>query len=125
MKEKDIKHLEWLYDRMRYKNGEHSNYDYMIRFREILDALRQPTESQSVCRKECGSKQPTGGSDNTCLNCGSSVKQPALNTNIEEKVKSNLLARGFKNDALLNNRGLIGATIDETILELVKNLYMG
>jgi hypothetical protein len=41
--------------------------------------------------------------------------------NIEEKVKSNLLARGFKNEALLSNRGLVAATIDETILEVVKN----
>jgi hypothetical protein len=42
--------------------------------------------------------------------------------NIEEKVKINLLARGFDNKTQLNNRGLIGATIDETILEIVKNL---
>ena len=42
--------------------------------------------------------------------------------NIEEKVKMNLLARGFDNKTQLNNRGLIGATIDETILEIVKNL---
>lgn len=42
--------------------------------------------------------------------------------NIEEKVKMNLLARGFDNKTQLNNRGLIGATIDETILEVVKNL---
>ena len=42
--------------------------------------------------------------------------------NIEEKVKMNLLARGFDNKTQLNNRGLIGATIDETVLEVVKNL---
>ena len=42
--------------------------------------------------------------------------------NIEEKVKLNLLARGFDEDRQLNNRGLIGATIDETIIEVVKNL---
>jgi len=40
--------------------------------------------------------------------------------NIEEKVKMNLLTRGFDNKTQLNNRGLIGATIDETILEIVK-----
>jgi len=34
---------------------------------------------------------------------------------LEEKVKCNLLARGFKNETLLNNRGLLGAAIDETI----------
>jgi len=41
---------------------------------------------------------------------------------LEEKVKLQLLARGFTKELLLNNRGLIGAAIDETILELVKNL---
>lgn len=44
--------------------------------------------------------------------------------NIEEKVKANLLVRGFDNKTQLNNRGLIGATIDETILEVVKNLLI-
>jgi citrate lyase gamma subunit len=44
--------------------------------------------------------------------------------NIEEKVKMNLLKRGFDNNTQLNNRGLIGATIDETILEVVKNLHI-
>jgi citrate lyase gamma subunit len=44
--------------------------------------------------------------------------------NIEEKVKMNLLIRGFDNNTQLNNRGLIGATIDETILEVVKNLHI-
>lgn len=29
---------------------------------------------------------------------------------------------GFTNDKLLNNRDLIGATIDEVILEVVKNI---
>lgn len=41
---------------------------------------------------------------------------------IEQKVKSKLLMRGFSKETILNNRGLIGATIDETILEVVKNL---
>ena len=50
------------------------------------------------------------------------LKQKLNNMNIEDNIKSNLLIRGFSNDTLLNNRGLIGATIDETILELVKNL---
>ena len=40
--------------------------------------------------------------------------------NIEEKVKMNLLTRGFENNTQLNNRGLIGATIDETILIMKK-----
>jgi hypothetical protein len=42
--------------------------------------------------------------------------------NIEEKVKMNLMVRGFNSNTQLNNRGLIAATIDETILEVVKNL---
>ena len=45
--------------------------------------------------------------------------------NIEEKVKISLLSRGFDNQTQLNNRGLIGATIDETILEVVKNFRIG
>lgn len=45
--------------------------------------------------------------------------------NIEEKVKSSLLTRGFGKETMLNNRGLIGATIDETILEVVKNFRVG
>jgi hypothetical protein len=40
--------------------------------------------------------------------------------NIEEKVRSNLFARGFNDKTMLNNRGLISAVIDETIIELVK-----
>jgi len=41
--------------------------------------------------------------------------------NVEEKVKAKLLSRGFKKEQLLNNRGLIGAIIDET-KEVVKNI---
>lgn len=40
----------------------------------------------------------------------------------EKKIRNKLLMRGFPNDKLLNNRGLIGATIDEVILEVVKNI---
>jgi hypothetical protein len=41
MKDKDIKHLEWVYERMKCVHNENENYDYMIRFREILEALRK------------------------------------------------------------------------------------
>lgn len=41
---------------------------------------------------------------------------------IEEKVKYKLLLRGFSRETQLNNRGLIGATIDETILEVIKSM---
>ena len=44
------------------------------------------------------------------------------NMDIEKKVKTELLLRGFSNDNLINNRGLIGAVIDETILAVVKSL---
>jgi len=43
------------------------------------------------------------------------------NPKLEDVIKSKLLIRGFKNEDLLNNRGLIGATIDETVIEVVKN----
>lgn len=41
--------------------------------------------------------------------------------NVEKQVKAKLLSRGFKEEQLLNNRGLIGAAIDET-QEVVKNI---
>jgi hypothetical protein len=43
MKDKDIKHLKWVYERMKYVHNEKEEHDYMIRFREILEALPQPT----------------------------------------------------------------------------------
>ena len=42
----------------------------------------------------------------------------------EKKIRNKLLIRGFPNDKLINNRGLINATIDETILAVVKNSNM-
>lgn len=44
---KDIKHLEWVYERMKFVHNENENYDYMIRFREILDALNQTPVSEN------------------------------------------------------------------------------
>ena len=41
---------------------------------------------------------------------------------LENKIKQKLIIRGFTEKQLLNNRGLIGATIDEVALMLVKNL---
>ena len=41
---------------------------------------------------------------------------------LENKVKQQLLSRGFTKEQLLNNRGLIGAVIDEVALIIVKNL---
>jgi hypothetical protein len=33
-------HLEWIYDRMKNVHNENENYDYMIKFREIIDDLK-------------------------------------------------------------------------------------
>jgi hypothetical protein len=45
-----------------------------------------------------------------------------INMEFEEIIKQKLINRGFTNKRLLNNRGLIGAVIDETILLQAKNL---
>jgi hypothetical protein len=34
-------HLEWIYDRMKNVHNENENYDYMIKFREIIDDLKK------------------------------------------------------------------------------------
>ena len=39
---------------------------------------------------------------------------------LEDIIKQKLLLRGFKKETLLNNRGLISATIDETVLIISK-----
>ena len=44
MNEKDIKHLEWIFGRMRDIHGENENYDYMIRFREIIENQKKVNE---------------------------------------------------------------------------------
>ena len=41
--------------------------------------------------------------------------------NLEEQINTKLLVRGFSNKLLINNRGLIGATIDDTIIEVIKS----
>jgi len=41
---------------------------------------------------------------------------------VEDKINTQLTLRGFSQDTILNNRGLIGAVIDETILLVNKNL---
>ena len=41
MKDKDINHLKWVYDRMKFVHNENENYDYMIRFSEIIDSLQK------------------------------------------------------------------------------------
>jgi len=39
--EKDVKHLQWLYDRMVNVHGENKDYDYMIKFKEIIEQLKK------------------------------------------------------------------------------------
>lgn len=41
---------------------------------------------------------------------------------LEKRVMRQLLSRGFAKEQLLNNRGVIGAAIDETALMVVKNM---
>jgi hypothetical protein len=43
---------------------------------------------------------------------------------LENEIKSKLLMRGFTKKKLLNNRGLINATIDEVAIAVVKNLAL-
>jgi hypothetical protein len=39
--EGQIKHLEWIYNRMVNVHNENPNYDYMIRFEEIIEELKK------------------------------------------------------------------------------------
>ena len=45
--------------------------------------------------------------------------------NIEDQIKQKLRMRGFGDSVLLNNRGLINATIDDTILTVFKANIQG
>jgi len=37
MKVEDIKHINWIYDRLIRVHKENSNYGYMLKFKEIID----------------------------------------------------------------------------------------
>lgn len=37
---KEIDHLEWMYHRMIGVHKENKNYDYMVKFLEIIDKLK-------------------------------------------------------------------------------------
>lgn len=39
MENKDIQHLRWIYDRLIYKHKENMYYDYMEKFKEIIDSI--------------------------------------------------------------------------------------
>lgn len=51
MKEKDIKHLEFIFDRMVYVHNENKNFDYMTRFRDIIEQLRKDNSRKQS--KQC------------------------------------------------------------------------
>ena len=75
MKDKDIKHLEWVYERMKYAHNENENYDYMIRFREILEALRQPLVISSVCTCTKFRETPMINGKHICSICNKPIVQ--------------------------------------------------
>jgi hypothetical protein len=54
---------------------EHKSYAVVDR---LVKKLNIPAVIKSVCYKDCGNTQPSGRSDNICLNCGSSIKQTVL-----------------------------------------------
>ena len=39
MKKTDIENLEWIYNRMIHVHGENKDFDYMIKFRSILNEM--------------------------------------------------------------------------------------
>ena len=40
-KQENITHLEWIYDRMKNVHSENENYDYMIKFSEIINDIKE------------------------------------------------------------------------------------
>ena len=38
MTQKEINHLEWIFERLVHVHGENPNYDYMVRFRQIIES---------------------------------------------------------------------------------------
>ena len=71
MNQKDINHLEWVYERMQFVHNENPNLDYMKRFREIIETCKDGsrcnhdfTKSASfkgmlICNK-CRTYKPEG-----------------------------------------------------------------
>jgi len=35
----DVEHLQWIFTRLVVKHGENPNYDYMLRFKKVIDGL--------------------------------------------------------------------------------------
>lgn len=51
-----VEHLQWLHDRMVYQLGQNKNMDYMIKFREIIEALDRPITKP--VERGCGDDYP-------------------------------------------------------------------
>tara|TARA_R110000772_G_scaffold19922_2_gene55379 strand:- start:14651 stop:14923 length:273 start_codon:yes stop_codon:yes gene_type:complete len=49
------------------------------------------------------------------------INSVVMELDLEKRVRNRLLMRGFSEKDLVNNRGLVGAVMDEVILDLVKN----
>ena len=47
----DILHLEWLYNRMKSVHKENENYDYMLKFKEIIKSLKQPKPKWFIVKR--------------------------------------------------------------------------
>jgi len=45
-------HLNWLFDRLVEVHNENPNYDYMIRFRKIIDEVENEEIKDSLTREE-------------------------------------------------------------------------
>ena len=39
--EKELNHIEWIYNRMVFKHNENPNYDYMIKFKSLIEQFKK------------------------------------------------------------------------------------
>lgn len=49
---RNSQHLNWLFDRLVEVHNENPNYDYMIRFRKIIDEVENEEIKDSLTREE-------------------------------------------------------------------------
>lgn len=72
---KDRQHLLWIYNRMIEVHKENPNYDYMIKFRDILKTLHKADvvgRSEQLICTECENPYPHSCTDGSyiCEDCG-------------------------------------------------------
>lgn len=53
--ENELKHIEWIYYRMIFQHKEKPNYDYMLKFREVMDKI---WEDIKPIERGCGDDYP-------------------------------------------------------------------